>query len=199
MTDYTTSSALARVTWPEPIEQIWQEFPSYAQSLPGWKRPDIGLSERLFIAAVLNLPKERRHWGIVTWLSDLMNVSRPTLYAIGEWARTRLLPREVPPLITVGCDPADEISNPDKLISVTRNRIKRTALSLLFPEAYRIVQPKSVCRLLLTRVALPGFYPRWPTKQAIVLVRSCRRLITRSWEQLCKPVTNCSLAETLSC
>jgi hypothetical protein len=133
MTVYTITSLPARVTWPEPIEQIWQEFPSYAQSLPGWKRPDIGLSERLFIAAVLNLPKERRHWGIVTWLSGLMNVSRPTLYAIGEWARSRLLPTSAPPLITVGGDPAVEILNPDNLISVTRNRIKRTALTLLFP------------------------------------------------------------------
>jgi len=119
MTVYTISALPTRATWPEPIEQIWQEFPSYAQSLPGWKRPDIGLSERLFIAAVLNLPKERRHWGIVTWLSDLMNVSRPTLYSIGEWARSTLLPTSVPPIITVGRDPAAETSSQDKLISVT--------------------------------------------------------------------------------
>ena len=66
MTVYTISALPARVTWPEPIEQVWQLFPSYAQSLPGWKRPDIGISERLFIAAVLSLPKDRRRWGIVT-------------------------------------------------------------------------------------------------------------------------------------
>ena len=92
MTVYTISALPARVTWPEPIEQIWEVLPGEGQSLPRWKRPDIGLSERLFIAAVLNLPKDRRQWGIVTWLSDLMNVSRPTLYAIGEWARSSLLP-----------------------------------------------------------------------------------------------------------
>lgn len=133
MTVYTISALPARVTWAEPIEHIWQVFPSYSQSLPEWKRPDIGLSERLFIAAVLNLPKDRRHWGIVTWLSDLMNVSRPTLYAIGEWARSSLLPASVPPMITVGCDSVAETSSHDKMISVTRNRIKRTALTLLFP------------------------------------------------------------------
>ena len=133
MTVYTISALPARVSWPEPIEQIWQEFPSYTQSLPGWKRPDLGLSERLFIAAVLNLPKDRRHWGIVSWLSDLMNVSRPTLYAIGEWARSSLLPVSVPPMIAVGCDPVAEIPNQDKLISVSANRIKRSALTLLFP------------------------------------------------------------------
>jgi hypothetical protein len=133
MTVYTISALPTRVTWPEPIEQIWQVFPSYAQSLPGWKRPDIGLSERLFIAAVLNLPKDRRRWGIVTWLSDLMNVSRPTLYAIGEWARSSLLPASVPPMITVGCDPVAETLSHDKVISLTRNRINRTALTLLFP------------------------------------------------------------------
>jgi len=133
MTVYTIAAHPARVTWAEPIEQIWQEFPSHRQSLPGWKRPDIGLSERLFIAAVLNLPKERRRWGMVTWLSDLMNVSRPSLYAIGEWARSSLLPVSVLPKISVGSDRVTEISNQDKLVTVSANRIKRTALTLLFP------------------------------------------------------------------
>ena len=132
MTVYTITPFSARVTWPEPIERIWEMLPGEGQSLPRWKRPDIGLSERLFIAAVLNLPKERRCWGIVTWLSGLMNVSRPTLYAIGDWARSTLLPGSVPPMTTAGCDPAAEISS-DQLISVTPQRIKRTALTLLFP------------------------------------------------------------------
>jgi hypothetical protein len=132
MTVYTITPFSARVTWPEPIERIWEMLPGEGQSLPGWKRPDIGLSDRLFIAAVLNLPKERRCWGIVTWLSGLMNVSRPTLYAIGDWARSTLLPGSVPPMTTAGCDPAAEISS-DQLISVTPQRIKRTALTLLFP------------------------------------------------------------------
>jgi hypothetical protein len=84
MTVYTTSALSTRVIWPEPIEQIWQVLPSHAQSSLGRKRPDLGLSERLFIGAVLNLPKERRRWGLVTWLASVLNISRPSLYAIGE-------------------------------------------------------------------------------------------------------------------
>ena len=61
MTVYTIPQLPARVNWPEPIEQIWQVLPGNTQSLPGWKRSDLGLSERLFIAAILNLPKDRRH------------------------------------------------------------------------------------------------------------------------------------------
>ena len=37
MTDYTTSSALARVVWAEPIEQIWQVLPGCSQSSPNWQ------------------------------------------------------------------------------------------------------------------------------------------------------------------
>src|SRR3970040_380369 len=87
MTVYTTSALSTRVIWPEPIEQIWQVLPGHGQSSPDWKRPDVGLSERLFIGAVLNLPKERRRWGIVSWLADVLRVSRPSLYAIGECAK----------------------------------------------------------------------------------------------------------------
>ena len=57
MTVYSTSALSTRVIWPEPIETIWQVLPGNGQSLAGWKRPDLGLSERLFIGAVLNLPK----------------------------------------------------------------------------------------------------------------------------------------------
>ncbi len=133
MTVYTISALPARGTWPEPIEPIWQALPNYSQRMSGWKRPDLGLSERLFIAAVLSQPRDRRRWGIVTWLSNVMNVSRPTLYAIGEWARASPLPGSVPPIITVGCGPVAETLSHDNIISVTRNRIKRTALTLLFP------------------------------------------------------------------
>ena len=74
MTVYTTSSLSARVIWPEPIEPIWQILPGYTQSLPGWKRTDIGLAERLFIGAVLNIPQEQRPWGIVSWLAGVFSI-----------------------------------------------------------------------------------------------------------------------------
>lgn len=129
MTVYSTSALSTRVIWPEPIEQVWQNLPCRGQSLPGWKRPDLGLNERLFIGAVLNLPKERRRWGIVSWLANVLNVSRPTLYAIGEWTRAGLLPKPVHPMITVETASLDD----KQTISITPNRIKRTALTLALP------------------------------------------------------------------
>jgi hypothetical protein len=133
MTVYTITQLPARVNWPEPIEQIWQVLPGNTQSLPGWKRPDLGLSERLFIASILNLPKDRRYWGIITWLSDVMDVSRPTLYAIGRWAKAALIPTPVSPMLTASHDQDAGSSSNEKMITVTSNRIKRTALTLLFP------------------------------------------------------------------
>jgi hypothetical protein len=128
MTVYTTSALSASITWPEPIEPIWQVLPNYSQSLPGWKRPDLGLCERLFIGAVLNLPQERRPWGIVSWMAETLRISRPSLYSIGEWTKARLLPRPALPMLT-----APTLSDEEKTVAVTSNRMKRTALSLLLP------------------------------------------------------------------
>jgi len=128
MTVYTTSALSASIIWPDPIEPIWQALPSYSQSLSGWKRPDLGLCERLFIGAVLNLPKERRPWGIVSWLAETLRISRPSLYAIGEWTKAGMLPRPVLPMLT-----APIHSDEEKTVAVTSNRVKRTALSLLLP------------------------------------------------------------------
>ena len=60
MTVYTNSTLSASVTWQGLIEPIWQILPGYSQSMPSWKRRDIGLSERLLIGAVLNFPKALR-------------------------------------------------------------------------------------------------------------------------------------------
>ena len=128
MTVYSTSALSASITWPEPIEPIWQVLPKYSQSLPGWKRTDLGLCERLFIGAVLNIPKERRPWGIVSWLAETLHISRPSLYSIGEWTKAGLLPRPALSMITAP-SPSDE----KKTGAVTSNRMKRTALTLLLP------------------------------------------------------------------
>ncbi len=71
MTVYSTSSSSARVIWPDPIEPILQILSGYTESLPGWKRPDVGLAERLFIGAILNISKEQRPWGVVNWLANV--------------------------------------------------------------------------------------------------------------------------------
>ena len=44
---YPTSPFSTGMTWPDPIEPIWQMLPGGGTRLTGWKRPDIGLCDRL--------------------------------------------------------------------------------------------------------------------------------------------------------
>src|SRR3989337_632875 len=90
MTVYPSSRVSARVTWPEPIESVWSMVSRDHTGWPGYKRRDLGLADRLFIGAVVNLPAARRPWGCLTWLAQMFATSRPTVYAIGERARTSL-------------------------------------------------------------------------------------------------------------
>jgi len=93
MTVYTPSGVPAYGTWPEPIESIWSLVSRDTTRLPGYKRPDLSLADRLFIGAVVNLPAARRPWGCLTWLAQMFATSRTTIYAIGERARTSLTAR----------------------------------------------------------------------------------------------------------
>ena len=93
MTVYTPSGVPAYGTWPEPIESIWSLVSRDTTRLPGYKRPDLSLADRLFIGAVVNLPAEQRPWGCLTWLAQILATSRTTLYAIGDRTRTSLAAR----------------------------------------------------------------------------------------------------------
>ena len=66
-----TNVSTSEIAWANPIEPIWQGLAGDAISQPIWKRPDIGVSDRLFIGAVMNTPQEKRDWGIVQWLGDV--------------------------------------------------------------------------------------------------------------------------------
>ena len=132
MTVYPVSSFPARVIWPNPIEPIWQALPTYSPIALKWKRTDIELSDRLFIGAVVNIPKEERSWGIMNWLAETFQVSRPTLYTIGEQAKSGLLWAPSQASAAVAAAPA-ATGGQEKMIAVTSNRVKRTALSLVLP------------------------------------------------------------------
>jgi hypothetical protein len=133
MTVYPNTALSASVTWQGLIEPIWQVLPGKSQSLPSWKRADLGLSERLFIGAVLNLPKEFRQWGVVSWLAETLQVSRPTLYAIGKWTKDGLLPARANGEDLAKDTPESASADGQKKIVVTPNRIKRMALTLELP------------------------------------------------------------------
>ena len=124
-----TKSA-SEITWQNPIEPIWQMLPGQQPVMPGWKRSDLGLSDRLFIGAVVNLPKDRRRWGMINWLGDVFQVSRPTLYTIAERAKYSLQREPSLPRIAIT---STEAAGDKKTIAITSNRMKRTTLSLELP------------------------------------------------------------------
>jgi hypothetical protein len=92
------------------------------------------VADRLFIAAVANIPKDRRPWGSITWMADVFATSRPTVYAIGERARDTMMAhsRGRPPQ---SATPTAVIVPPKapSEITVTSNRLARTILTLLMP------------------------------------------------------------------
>ncbi|MCP4993511.1 MAG: hypothetical protein GY934_06975, partial [Gammaproteobacteria bacterium] len=127
-------TAAPEVLWPEPMELIWQVIGLEQDLVVRWKRPDIGLSDRLFIGAVVNLPGEQRPWGSITWLAEMYVTSRETIYDIGRQVRQALLgvdEAQTAPVIELLPDPNPMAAGP--LIRVTDNRLKRTILSLLLP------------------------------------------------------------------
>jgi len=131
---YPTSPFSTRMTWPDRIESIWQMLPGGESRFTGWKRPDIGLCDRLFIGAVVNLPKETRGWGAIQWLGEVYQTSRPTLYAIGERTKAELLNpgyRRTAEEAEIKLVSANKPET--KTVVVTPNRLIRTALTLQFP------------------------------------------------------------------
>ena len=84
-------AAQPAVLWPEPMETVWRMLPGGVASVARFKRPDITISDRLFIGAVVNIPRPQRPWGIISWLADVYCTSRETVYTIGEQAREGLL------------------------------------------------------------------------------------------------------------
>jgi len=128
-----TNESTRGITWANPIEPIWQMLPGDGISMPGWKRPDIDESDRLFIGAVMNIPREKLEWGIVGWLGEVYQVSRPTLYAIGKRTKAGLLLKRSPTIALAEVKPEKRKRHAPKTVEVTRNRLNRTALTLQFP------------------------------------------------------------------
>lgn len=114
------------VAWPEPIESVWHLLGGDPSSELAPKLPHLGLADILFMSTIMNLPRHRRPWGIVTWMSDVFLLSRPALYALAERVKQRLLLDESPLAL-----PASE--NPLPTIAVTPTRLARTILTTSLP------------------------------------------------------------------
>lgn len=113
--------------WPQPLEGMYQLLGGGAASTLAPKLSHLGLADILFMTAVMCLPKERRPWGIVTWMASVFLLSRPALYALTERTRDRLL---MPEVQAMGSLPDRERG---KQIVVSPERVVRTVLTAAFP------------------------------------------------------------------
>ena len=113
------------VSWPEPIERASNRTGGHSNN-NRLERPDITFSDRLLIASITNLPRYRRPWGIITWLSDYYRTSRQTIYTIGNSIRDRLLGEEQK--LLPQSQPEFETQKEEAPIN-----LERTILSLAFP------------------------------------------------------------------
>lgn len=115
------------VCWPQPLEGMYQLLGGGEASTLAPKLPHLGLADILFMTLVMCLPKERRPWGIVTWMAGVFLLSRPSLYALTQRTQARLLWPEV---AAVAALPADQGAGP---IIVSPSRLVRTVLTAAFP------------------------------------------------------------------
>lgn len=113
-------------SWPEPIETVYQLLGGGDASGIAPKLPHLGMADILFMGSIMALPRDRRPWGIVTWLSGAFQLSRPALYSLAE----RLMKRMAEP--SAGTLP-DKEADADSEVDVSDERLKRTVLTAAFP------------------------------------------------------------------
>ena len=121
------ASEKTKTSWAEPIETIWQGQRGNNKGAGG-RRRDIGLSERLFIGAVMNQPRGEKPWGIVSWLGSVYRTSRPTLYQIGRQTKQSQQGGQEDSRSEGYAHPITETSG-----RVSERRLKRTILALTLP------------------------------------------------------------------
>lgn len=149
MISYTQSN-VPTIQWPEPLEGFWHLLPNGWEEKGQFKRPDITVADRLFIGAAVNIPRDQRPWGFITWLADVFGTSRQTLYTIGEQTRKELLSvnGEAQQAFSGNTSEApDEVQQADdeaSTIRVTETRLRRSILTLALPGGVPL-RPMQAC------------------------------------------------------
>jgi hypothetical protein len=132
-------TATSPAAWPGVVEPLYQALPASGEVPAGARRPDLTLSDRLFIAGLMHIPRDLRPHGIVTWAAEVFRTSRQTLYDIrarvGDQVAGAATADEGPS--AAAAVPTDQDSAVDE-----PNRLARLILKLLFPGgmAYRAIQ-----------------------------------------------------------
>lgn len=114
------------VKWPEPLETTWQYLGGEKGGEIAPKLPHLGLADILFMSTVMSIPRAERPWGVVTWMAEVFEVSRPGLYALTKRVKERLIPPAEPEAL-----PATPSAG--SKVTVTENRLARTVLMTSLP------------------------------------------------------------------
>ena len=122
---YTQTNEMSPL-WPEPIEDVYQLLGGGDASAIAPKLPHLGLADIMFMTLIMSLPRERRPWGIATWMAATFMLSRTGLYDLTARVQERLLPP--PPKVRSLPAPSRE-----DMIELTENRLRRTVLTAAFP------------------------------------------------------------------
>jgi len=112
------------IAWPEPMESVYQRLPCHGGGVAGARRPDVDWPQRLFMSAVVAIPREQRY-GAVSWIADVLGVSRQMVCDVaarvhGQVGAGDRRDSGAGNLSAPACEPRDY-------------RLQRAALTLLFP------------------------------------------------------------------
>ncbi len=162
-----TGSGSPEVLWSAPIETIWNCIPPTVNHNSRFKRPDIGLSHRLLIASILNLPTDQRPWGIVTWLSDFYRTSRQTLYTIADSILHPIRDPQLDDQSVLLPDNESVSSDFDSVPPAGNNQVERAILSMAFPGSVSIRPMQEILTETLGVSRSVGFISQ-------LLTRSCQ-------------------------
>jgi hypothetical protein len=112
----------------EPVEKIWQHLASGAPKGIS-KVPHLSLADELFMGAIVNIPRPQREWGIISWMSDVFGVSRPTVYSLGKRVAERLCPK----VAETQQEVLSQRESKDSKVEINETRMARLALTSAFP------------------------------------------------------------------
>jgi len=123
---YTETQEMSPL-WPAPIEHVYPLLGGGDASASAPKLPHRGQADILFMSLIMSLPRERRPWGIVTWMADMFMLSRRGLYDLSERVQERLLlpPEKVRSLPAPGREEEKGV--------LLENQLRRTVLTAAFP------------------------------------------------------------------
>lgn len=120
------------VWWEGPIEIVYQSLGGGLGGSLTPKLPHLTESDTLFLGALVRMPRESRPHGIITWASEAFQLSRKSIYAVGERLGKRLFGSDEGERESVAVPSRAECLKP-KQVEVTRERLDRVILRATFP------------------------------------------------------------------